>query len=130
MFPVILTGTLPLQDQLYGPSLGSGTPCSLKQIIQCLDRLLPGIAINNTFHAVQDLTHQKIVDTLGRSGQSTRIPIFRIVSDLLTGHLNAFVLNLFRRSNIKSLSLAASICDADGLNLSGRDAFSGMGLTS
>lgn len=118
-----------MQDQLYGPALGSGTPRSLKQIIHSLDRLLPGIAIKNTFHAFQDLTHQKIVDVLGRNGQSTRIPISMIVSDLFIGHLNVSVLNLFRRSNIKSLSLAISICDADGLNLTGRDVFSGVALT-
>ena len=74
--------------------------------------------------------HQKIVDILGCSRHSTRIHVPKIISDLLTGHLNASVLNHFRRLNIKSLSLAASVCDADGLNLTSCGAFSGMGLGS
>lgn len=127
---VILTGLLPLQDQLYGPDVGTDTPSGLKRIIQSLDRLLPGIGIKNTFHSVQDLTHQKIVDVLGRSGQFTRISISRNVSNLSIGHLNVSVLNLLRSSNVKSLSLATSICDADGLNLTGRDVFSGTRLSS
>ena len=73
--------------------------------------------------------HQKIVDILGCSGHSTHIHVPKIISDLLTSHLNASVLNHFHRLNIKSLSLAASVCDADGLNLTS-NAFSGMGLGS
>ena len=57
--------------------------------------------------------HQKIADILGCSGHSTRIHIPKIISDLLTGHLNASILNHFHRLNIKSLSLAASVTRMD-----------------
>lgn len=70
--------------------------------------------------------HQKIKTFL--DAVDTHIHVPKIISDLLTGHLNASVLNHFHRLNIKSLSLTASVCDMDRLNLTSCNAFSVMGL--
>ena len=41
------------------------------------------------------------------------------------GHLNVYVLDMLRTSEIKSLDLTASVSDASGLNIAGRDVFPG-----
>ena len=70
--------------------------------------------------------HQKIKTFL--DAVDTHIHVPKIISDPLTGHLNVSVLNHFHRLNIKSLSLTASVCDMDRLNLTSCNAFSVMGL--
>ncbi|KAF7965926.1 hypothetical protein HWV62_14438 [Athelia sp. TMB] len=96
-----------LEDELYGPRLGTETPGGLRQLIDTLDRILPGTRVKNRFSTLENLTHQDIADVLGDNG-----------------YLTASVLNALRTSEIKSLSLSSSISDADGLNLAGRDIFS------
>lgn len=44
---------------------------------------------------------------------------------LILGHLSARVLSALRTSEVKSLDLTASVNDADGLNIAGRDVFPG-----
>jgi hypothetical protein len=117
-------------DELYGPPLGSETPRGLKQLVHFLDQILPGIGVKKRFYVLDSLTHQKIVDVLGNNGRSALTRAIQ-VRDLILflGHLNAHVLNALRTSEIRSLDLTASVNDADGLNLAGRDIFPGEYLS-
>jgi hypothetical protein len=57
-------------DELYGPYLGSETPRGLKQLLESLDQIIPGIGIKERFYILEDLTHQKIAEVLGYNGRS------------------------------------------------------------
>ncbi|GBE90107.1 hypothetical protein SCP_1801310 [Sparassis crispa] len=93
-----------LEDELYGPHIGTETPRGLSVLINHLDTLLPGIRLKERLYALKDVTHQHIADMLGADG-----------------HLNARILNILRTSEVKCLDLTASIMDEAGLNLGASD---------
>ncbi|KAK7678594.1 hypothetical protein QCA50_018466 [Cerrena zonata] len=93
-----------LEDELYGPQIGTESPRGLKTFISRLASVLPGVRLKERLRAQEANTHQKIVDVLS-----------------MDGNLNARVLDLLRMSEIRCLDLAASMTDEEGLNLDARD---------
>ncbi|CAL1715860.1 unnamed protein product [Somion occarium] len=93
-----------LEDELYGPQIGTETPRGLDALISRLANVLPGVRLKEKLRALDANTHQRIVDILS-----------------MDGNLNARVLNLLRMSEIECLDLAASMTDEEGLNLDARD---------
>ncbi|KAJ7465160.1 hypothetical protein FB451DRAFT_1370059 [Mycena latifolia] len=91
-----------LEDQLYGPPIGTESPRGIKRLIQLLDSLMPGIRLQERLLKLPDLSHQGIADFLGENG-----------------FLNVRVLTILRTSEIWRLALAESMGDEDGLNLAG-----------
>ncbi|KAF8650024.1 hypothetical protein AX16_005462 [Volvariella volvacea WC 439] len=91
-----------LEDELYGPPVGTESPRGLQSLISRLDSLLPGIRLKDRLCALDPLTHQSIADYLGSNG-----------------HLNENVLSILRTSEITSLHLTPSLIDQAGLNVSG-----------
>ncbi|TCD67810.1 hypothetical protein EIP91_011938 [Steccherinum ochraceum] len=89
-----------LEDELYGPPVGTESPRGLKSLILRIDALLPGARMKEKLYALEALTHQRIVDVLS-----------------MDGNLNTRVLNLLRMSELESLDMTASMTDEEGLNL-------------
>ncbi|KAJ8523104.1 hypothetical protein ONZ45_g388 [Pleurotus djamor] len=59
---------LVLEDSLHGPILGSETPRGIKSLIERLNTLLPGTRLKERLCDLSELSHQSIVDFLGRNG--------------------------------------------------------------
>ncbi|KAJ7239395.1 hypothetical protein B0H12DRAFT_1189995 [Mycena haematopus] len=97
-----------LEDELYGPPIGTESPRGLKPLIERLDSLMPGIRLRERLSKLPDLSHQAITDFLGDNGL-----------------LNIRVLTFLRTSEIWRLVMTESMGDEDGLNLAGRDVFPG-----
>ncbi|KAJ7202748.1 hypothetical protein B0H12DRAFT_1330755 [Mycena haematopus] len=95
-----------LEDELYGPPIGTESPRGLKPLIERLDSLMPGIRLRERLSKLPDLSHQAIADFLGENGL-----------------LNIRVLTFLRTSEIWRLVMTESMGDEDGLNLAGRDVF-------
>ncbi|KAJ7628450.1 hypothetical protein FB45DRAFT_867514 [Roridomyces roridus] len=95
-----------LEDELYGPPIGTESPRGLKPLIQHLDALMPGIRLKERLTKLPEPSHQAIADFLGDNGL-----------------LNTRVMGILRTSEIRKLVLKESLADEDGLNLAGRDAF-------
>ncbi|KAH9948596.1 hypothetical protein B0H21DRAFT_230902 [Amylocystis lapponica] len=93
-----------LEDELYGPPVGTESPRGVDVLVTRLDELLPGTRLRDRLYALGVLSHQHIADFLARDG-----------------HLSARVLNMLRMSEIAKLDLTASITDEDGLNIAARD---------
>ncbi|KAJ7464597.1 hypothetical protein FB451DRAFT_1561839 [Mycena latifolia] len=92
-----------LEDQLYGPPIGTESPRGIKPLIQRLDALMPGIRLQERLSKLSELSHQAIADFLGENGL-----------------LNVRVVTILRTSEIWRLALAESMGDEDGLNLAGK----------
>ncbi|KZT02534.1 uncharacterized protein LAESUDRAFT_738637 [Laetiporus sulphureus 93-53] len=93
-----------LEDELYGPPVGTESPRGISGLISRLDAMLPGMRLKERLYALEALTHQRIADMLA-----------------IDGHLNARVLNMLRMSEIECLDLTASLMDEEGLNMGGRE---------
>ncbi|KAJ7146769.1 hypothetical protein C8R44DRAFT_758128 [Mycena epipterygia] len=93
-----------LEDQLYGPPIGTESPRGIKPLIQRLDAMMPGIRLQERLSKLTDLSHQTIADFLGENG-----------------FLNVRVLTILRTSEIFRLAMTESMGDEDGLNLAGKD---------
>ncbi|KAJ7315335.1 hypothetical protein DFH08DRAFT_715623 [Mycena albidolilacea] len=96
-----------LEDELYGPPVGTESPRGLKPLIDRFDSLMPGISLRERLSKLPDLSHQAITDFLGENGL-----------------LNVRVLTFLRTSEIWRLVMTDSMSDEDGLNLSGKEVFS------
>ncbi|KAJ7765843.1 hypothetical protein DFH07DRAFT_810015 [Mycena maculata] len=92
-----------LEDELYGPPIGTESPRGLKPLLQHLDALMPGIRLQDRLSKLPNLDHQAIADFLGDNGL-----------------LNVAVMTILRTSEIFKLKLTDSMGDEDGLNLAGR----------
>ncbi|KAJ7698980.1 hypothetical protein B0H17DRAFT_317089 [Mycena rosella] len=92
-----------LEDQLYGPPIGTESPRGIKPLIQRLDALMPGIRLQERLSKLPELSHQTIADFLGENGL-----------------LNVRVVTILRTSEIWRLAMAESMGDEDGLNLAGQ----------
>ncbi|KAJ6489068.1 hypothetical protein C8R45DRAFT_901995 [Mycena sanguinolenta] len=95
-----------LEDELYGPPIGTESPRGLKPLIERLDSLMPGIRLRERLLKLPDLSHQAITDFLGQNGL-----------------FNVRVLTFLRTSEIWRLTMAESMGEEDGLNLAGKDVF-------
>ncbi|KAF7335460.1 hypothetical protein MVEN_02199300 [Mycena venus] len=95
-----------LEDELYGPPIGTESPRGLRPLIERLDALMPGIRLHDRLSKLPDLSHQTIADFLGENGL-----------------LNIRVLTFLRTSEISRLVMTESMGDEDGLNLAGKDVF-------
>ncbi|TRM68547.1 hypothetical protein BD626DRAFT_118050 [Schizophyllum amplum] len=95
-----------LEDELYGPCVGTESPRGVSSLVDRLTCLLPGIRLKERLYALSDLCHQTIADFLADNGL-----------------LNPAILSILRTSELRSLSLTASLLDEDGLNLAGQDIF-------
>ncbi|KAF8155373.1 hypothetical protein K438DRAFT_357150 [Mycena galopus ATCC 62051] len=95
-----------LEDELYGPPIGTESPRGLKPLIERLDSMMPGIRLRARLSKLADLSHQSIADFLGENGL-----------------LNIRVLTILRTSEIWRLVMTESMGDEDGLNLAGKDIF-------
>ncbi|KAJ7672228.1 hypothetical protein DFH06DRAFT_1082159 [Mycena polygramma] len=93
-----------LEDELYGPPIGTESPRGLKPLIERLDSLMPGIRLQERLSKLSDLSHQAIADFLGEHGL-----------------LNVRVLTFLRTSEIWRLVMTETMGDEDGLNLAGKD---------
>lgn len=62
-----------MTDELYGPAVGTETPRGVKNLIDRLDAVLPGIRLRDRLLALDNPSHQCIVDFLGKNGKSPRI---------------------------------------------------------
>ncbi|KAK2467283.1 hypothetical protein APHAL10511_000832 [Amanita phalloides] len=95
-----------LQDELFGPRLDPET--DMQKLVEKLDTMFPGIRIKARLNERLkcSASHQTIVDFLAESG-----------------HLNANTLELFRASQIASISLSESFNDYNGLNLVSDESF-------
>ncbi|RDB25528.1 hypothetical protein Hypma_006214 [Hypsizygus marmoreus] len=93
-----------LEDQLYGPPIGTESPRGLKPFIERLDLLLPGIRLKQRLSHLEDVSHQSIVDFLASHGL-----------------LNERVLSTLRSSEIDRIALTESLLDANGLNLGSKE---------
>ncbi|KAG5643084.1 hypothetical protein DXG03_001579 [Asterophora parasitica] len=91
-----------LEDELYGPRIGTESPRGLQSFIEVLERVLPGIRLKERLAQLSMLSHQSIVDFLGAHG-----------------YLNARVLAIFRTSEIRWITLTESLAKENGLNLCG-----------
>ncbi|KAL4264542.1 hypothetical protein AB1N83_005057 [Pleurotus pulmonarius] len=99
-----------LEDALRGPVTGTETPRGIKSFIEHLDSLMPGIRLKERICALSELSHQSIVDFLGNHALLT----YRI-------------LDTFRMSEIRFLSLDKSMARENGLNLGSYDTLSILG---
>ncbi|KDQ25414.1 hypothetical protein PLEOSDRAFT_1106343 [Pleurotus ostreatus PC15] len=97
-------------DALRGPVTGTETPRGIKSFIEHLDSLMPGIRLKDRIYALSELSHQGILDFLGNHGLLT----YRI-------------LDTFRMSEIRFLSLDKSLARENGLNLGSYDTLSVLG---
>ncbi|KAJ7732141.1 hypothetical protein B0H16DRAFT_180720 [Mycena metata] len=95
-----------LEDELYGPPIGTESPRGLKPLVERLDAMMPGIRLQDRLTKLPELSHQTIADFLGENGL-----------------LNVRVLTLLRTSEIWRLVLTETMGDEDGLNLAGKDVF-------
>ncbi|PCH42550.1 hypothetical protein WOLCODRAFT_72130 [Wolfiporia cocos MD-104 SS10] len=93
-----------LEDELYGPPIGTETPRGISVLISRLNALLPGIRLKERLYALGTPDHQDIVDLLARGG-----------------HLNKYILEMLRMSEIEVLDLTASLMDQEGLNMGAHD---------
>ncbi|KAF9818789.1 hypothetical protein IEO21_02569 [Rhodonia placenta] len=93
-----------LEDELYGPPIGTETPRGINTLVARLDVLLPGIRLKERLYALEVLNHQRVADILA-----------------IDGHLNARILNMLRMSEIDCLDLTASLMDEEGLNLGAQE---------
>lgn len=57
-----------LEDQLYGPPIGTESPRGIKPFVQRLDALMPGIRLQERLSNLPGLGHQAIADFLGENG--------------------------------------------------------------
>ncbi|KAH8101836.1 hypothetical protein BXZ70DRAFT_79817 [Cristinia sonorae] len=89
-----------LEDELYGPPIGTESPRGLKSLISRIDALLPGVRLKEKLFALDASSHQRIADVLS-----------------MDGSLNTRILNLLRMSELECIDLTASMTDAEGLNL-------------
>ncbi|KAF7311901.1 hypothetical protein MIND_00201400 [Mycena indigotica] len=96
-----------LEDELYGPPIGTESPRGIKPFIERLDAMIPGIRLQARLSKLPDLSHQAIADYLGEHGL-----------------LSSRILTAFRTSEIWRLALTESMNDEDGLNLAGRSVLS------
>ena len=112
-------------DELHGPPIGTQTPRGLQPLIARLDALFPGIRLKERLENLYDPTHQKIANILAENGWSACFMSFHVRIFWSAGLLNVRVLDMLRTSEIRSLSLTASLLDEDGLNMSGRDMLPG-----
>ncbi|KAF7290065.1 hypothetical protein HMN09_01311600 [Mycena chlorophos] len=92
-----------LEDEFYGPPIGTESPRGLKPFIARLDAFMPGIRLQERLLRLPDLSHQTIADYLGQQGL-----------------LGPQVLAILRTSEIWRLLLTESMNDAQGLNIGGR----------
>ena len=97
----------------------------IKLLVARLDSLLPGIRLESRLLSLNNLTHQKIANVLAENGISYLNIARHFIYKFSLGLLNAQVLDAFRTSEIRSLSLTASLLDQNGLNISGRDSLRG-----
>ncbi|KAK7017350.1 hypothetical protein R3P38DRAFT_2635246 [Favolaschia claudopus] len=93
-----------LEDELYGPPIGTESPRGLKPLIKHIDSLMPGIRLQQRLSNLPDLSHQAIADFLGEHGL-----------------LNVRILAFLRTSEIWRLKMTDSFDDEDGLNLGSKD---------
>ncbi|CAK5273845.1 unnamed protein product [Mycena citricolor] len=93
-----------LEDELYGPPIGTESPRGLMPFIKSLDEMMPGIRLQERLLRLPNLSHQAVTDFLADNGL-----------------LNVRVLSVLRTSEIWRLVLSESMNDEDGLNLAGRD---------
>ncbi|KAJ7505587.1 hypothetical protein B0H11DRAFT_1850811 [Mycena galericulata] len=93
-----------LEDEFYGPPVGTESPRGLKPLLQRLDDLMPGIRLKERLSKLPDLCHQVIADFLGDNGL-----------------LNVRTMTILRTSEIWRLTLTESMGDEDGLNLAGKE---------
>ncbi|KAJ7111202.1 hypothetical protein C8R43DRAFT_1041770 [Mycena crocata] len=93
-----------LEDELYGPPIGTESPRGLKPFLQRLDDLMPGIRLQERLSKLPDLSHQVVTDFLGEHGL-----------------LNVRVITVLRTSEIYRLTMGESMGDEDGLNIAGKD---------
>ncbi|KAK7055930.1 hypothetical protein R3P38DRAFT_2682467 [Favolaschia claudopus] len=93
-----------LEDELYGPPIGTESPRGLKPLIKHIDSLMPGIRLQQRLSNLPDLSHQAIADFLGDHGL-----------------LNVRILAFLRTSEIWRLKMTDSFDEEDGLNLGSKD---------
>ncbi|RXW18771.1 hypothetical protein EST38_g7084 [Candolleomyces aberdarensis] len=89
-------------DNGYAPGLFE--LASLEEVLTRVLALLPGIRLEERLGEIHDLTIQKMADFLAENG-----------------YMNHHILNSFRRTDVTSLSLVASLFDEDGLNICGQE---------
>ncbi|KAG5651416.1 hypothetical protein H0H81_008724 [Sphagnurus paluster] len=89
-----------LEDQLYGPRIGTESPRGIQPLVEVIDRILPGIRFKERVYGLPILSHQSIVDFLGSNG-----------------YLNPRILNVFRTSEVRWITLTESLAESNGLNL-------------
>ncbi|KAJ7052014.1 hypothetical protein C8F01DRAFT_1066440 [Mycena amicta] len=92
-----------LEDELYGPPIGTESPRGIKPFVERLDAMMPGIRLQERLVKLSDLSHQTITDYLGQHGL-----------------LSPRVLAILRTSEIWRLALTESMNDEDGLNIAGK----------
>ncbi|KAF7327329.1 hypothetical protein MKEN_00310400 [Mycena kentingensis (nom. inval.)] len=92
-----------LEDELYGPAIGTESPRGIKPFIDRIDAMMPGIRLKERLMKLPTQSHQAIADYLGQSGL-----------------LNPRMLSLLRASEIFSLDLTSSMDYEDGLNIESR----------
>jgi hypothetical protein len=110
--------------------IGTESPRSVTNLISRLDLLVPGIRLRERLHSLSPPSHQNIANFLGAEGKirSTKFISVPFCNKILAGLLTPSVLNALRTSEIRCLSLTASINDQDGLglNLAAPDIFHGL----
>ncbi|KAJ2926942.1 hypothetical protein H1R20_g10141, partial [Candolleomyces eurysporus] len=89
-------------DSGYAPGLFELT--SLEEVLTKVLALLPGIRLEERLGGIPDLTIQKMANFLAENG-----------------YMNHHILKAFRRTDVTSLSLVASLFDEDGLNICGQE---------
>jgi hypothetical protein len=115
---------IPRIDELYGLPIGTESPRGITPLIDRLDRLFPGTRLKDRLSALEDLSHQGIVDFLASNGAYASIfsdPTLTTVA----GYLNTSVMAIFRTSEVEQIVLTESLFDKNGLNLSANDILPG-----
>ncbi|KAG6817233.1 hypothetical protein H0H87_011290 [Tephrocybe sp. NHM501043] len=61
-----------LEERLFGPAIGTESPCDIHAFIDRLDDMLPGIRLKERLSQLSVISHQSIIDFLGANGMDMR----------------------------------------------------------